>query len=102
MFLTPPLIITILTFRIPARKYEFFLVMFFAIDGIKKNAYLLSNISLLFSSFLACVKIYWELWIKYINNQAKIWILLILSVDWNQHVCIAYRTIMENILKTGN
>ncbi|XP_032772232.1 vomeronasal type-2 receptor 116-like isoform X4 [Rattus rattus] len=38
-----------INFRIPARKYEFFLVMFFATDEINKNPYLLSNMSLLFS-----------------------------------------------------
>ncbi|XP_063138982.1 vomeronasal 2 receptor 2 isoform X2 [Rattus norvegicus] len=39
----------IINFRIPARKYEFFLVMFFATDEINKNPYLLSNMSLIFS-----------------------------------------------------
>ncbi|XP_032772223.1 vomeronasal type-2 receptor 116-like isoform X2 [Rattus rattus] len=38
-----------INFRIPARKYEFFLVMFFATDEINKNPYLLSNMSLIFS-----------------------------------------------------
>ncbi|XP_038947580.1 vomeronasal 2 receptor 69 isoform X5 [Rattus norvegicus] len=35
--------------RIPARRYEFFLVMFFATDEINNNPYLLPNISLIFS-----------------------------------------------------
>ncbi|XP_032772215.1 vomeronasal type-2 receptor 116-like isoform X3 [Rattus rattus] len=39
----------IIDFRIPARKYEFFLVMFFATDEINKNPYLLSNMTLIFS-----------------------------------------------------
>ncbi|EDL20070.1 mCG23591, isoform CRA_a [Mus musculus] len=34
-------------FRIPARRYEFFLVMFFATDEINKNPYLLPNMSLI-------------------------------------------------------
>ena len=37
-----------LYFRIPARTYEFFLVMFFVTDEINKNPYLLPNISLMF------------------------------------------------------
>ena len=36
-------------FRIPARRYEFFLVMFFATDEINENPYLLPNMSLVFS-----------------------------------------------------
>ncbi|XP_063136801.1 vomeronasal type-2 receptor 116-like isoform X4 [Rattus norvegicus] len=36
-----------LSFRIPARKYEFFLVLIFATDEINKNPYLLSNKTLL-------------------------------------------------------
>ncbi|XP_052019516.1 vomeronasal type-2 receptor 116-like isoform X2 [Apodemus sylvaticus] len=39
----------IIDFRIPARSYEFFLVMFFATDEINKNPYLLPNMSLMFS-----------------------------------------------------
>nr|XP_038948262.1 vomeronasal 2 receptor 68 isoform X5 [Rattus norvegicus] len=39
----------IVYFRIPARSYEFFLVMFFATDEINKNPYLLPNMSLIFS-----------------------------------------------------
>uniref|UniRef100_A0A8I6GBP1 Vomeronasal 2 receptor, pseudogene 113 n=1 Tax=Rattus norvegicus TaxID=10116 RepID=A0A8I6GBP1_RAT len=39
----------VINFRIPARKYEFFLVMFFATDEINKNPYLLSNMTLIFS-----------------------------------------------------
>ncbi|XP_038948402.1 vomeronasal 2 receptor, 67 isoform X3 [Rattus norvegicus] len=42
-------LLNFINFRIPARKYEFFLVMFFATDEINKNPYLLSNMSLLFS-----------------------------------------------------
>ncbi|XP_021044808.1 vomeronasal type-2 receptor 116-like, partial [Mus pahari] len=34
--------------RTRARKYEFYLVMFFAIDEINKNPYLLPNVSLIF------------------------------------------------------
>ncbi|XP_032772237.1 vomeronasal type-2 receptor 116-like isoform X2 [Rattus rattus] len=40
---------SIINFRISARKYEFFLVMFFATDEINKNPYLLPNMSLIFS-----------------------------------------------------
>ena len=47
MFQTSPLIIIMLCFRIPARRYEFFLVMFFATDEINKNPYLLPNMSLI-------------------------------------------------------
>ncbi|XP_052022545.1 vomeronasal type-2 receptor 116-like isoform X2 [Apodemus sylvaticus] len=39
----------ILNFRIPARRYEFFLVMLFATDEINKNPYILPNMSLMFS-----------------------------------------------------
>ncbi|XP_038948169.1 vomeronasal 2 receptor 70 isoform X2 [Rattus norvegicus] len=39
----------LINFRISARKYEFFLVMFFATDEINKNPYLLPNMSLIFS-----------------------------------------------------
>ena len=35
--------------RIPARRYEFFLVMFFATEEINENPYLLPNMSLMFS-----------------------------------------------------
>ena len=49
MFQTFPFIITMLCFRIPARTYEFFLVMFFTTDEINKNPYLLPNMSLMFS-----------------------------------------------------
>ncbi|NP_001372119.1 vomeronasal receptor Vmn2r17 isoform 2 precursor [Mus musculus] len=35
-------------FRIPARRYEVFLVMFFATDEINRNPYLLPNMSLIF------------------------------------------------------
>ena len=38
-----------LCFRIPARTYEYFLVMFFVTDEINKNPYLLPNMSLMFS-----------------------------------------------------
>ena len=38
-------------FRIPATKYEFFLVMLFATDEINENPYLLPNISLMISIF---------------------------------------------------
>ena len=37
-------------FRIPARRYEFFLVMFFATDEINENPYLLPNVTLRFSN----------------------------------------------------
>ncbi|KAL1765657.1 vomeronasal type-2 receptor 116-like isoform X1, partial [Sigmodon hispidus] len=37
-------------FRIPTRKYEFFLVLFFATDEINRNPYLLPNMSLVFST----------------------------------------------------
>ncbi|XP_028638321.1 vomeronasal type-2 receptor 116-like isoform X2 [Grammomys surdaster] len=39
----------IFDFRIPARKYEFFLVMFFATEEINNNPYLLPNMSLMVS-----------------------------------------------------
>ncbi|XP_052020146.1 vomeronasal type-2 receptor 116-like [Apodemus sylvaticus] len=39
-------------FRIPTRKYEVLLVMFFATDEINKNPYILPNISLVFSTTL--------------------------------------------------
>ena len=38
-----------LCFRIPARTYEFLLVMYFTTDEINKNPYLLPNMSLAFS-----------------------------------------------------
>ena len=38
-----------LCFRTPARRYEFFLVMFFATDEINGNPYLLPNMTLIFS-----------------------------------------------------
>ncbi|XP_059107772.1 vomeronasal type-2 receptor 116-like isoform X6 [Peromyscus eremicus] len=40
---------TIIDFRIPKGKYEFFLVLFFATDEINRNPYLLPNMSLNFS-----------------------------------------------------
>ena len=52
MFLTSPLIIIMSCFRIPTRKYEVFLVLFFATDEINKNPYLLPNMTLLFSTIL--------------------------------------------------
>ncbi|XP_063129929.1 vomeronasal type-2 receptor 116-like isoform X1 [Rattus norvegicus] len=39
----------LINFRIPATKYEFFLVMFFATDEINKNPDLLPNMSLIFN-----------------------------------------------------
>ncbi|XP_032772255.1 vomeronasal type-2 receptor 116-like isoform X2 [Rattus rattus] len=39
----------VINFRIPTRRYELFLVMFFATDEINKNPYLLPNMSLVFS-----------------------------------------------------
>ncbi|XP_028640508.1 vomeronasal type-2 receptor 116-like isoform X3 [Grammomys surdaster] len=39
----------VINFRIPARRYEGLLVMFFATDEINKNLYLLPNMSLIFS-----------------------------------------------------
>ncbi|XP_052019495.1 vomeronasal type-2 receptor 116-like isoform X2 [Apodemus sylvaticus] len=39
----------IIDFRIPARRYEFFLVMFFATHEINENPYLLPNMSFMFS-----------------------------------------------------
>uniref|UniRef100_A0A8C6G898 G-protein coupled receptors family 3 profile domain-containing protein n=1 Tax=Mus spicilegus TaxID=10103 RepID=A0A8C6G898_MUSSI len=49
MFYTSSLIISMPCFRIPARRYEYFLVMFFATDEINKNPYLLPNMSFVFS-----------------------------------------------------
>ena len=51
MFQTFHLIITMPCFRIPATKYEFFLVMLFATDEINENPYLLPNMSLMFFTF---------------------------------------------------
>ena len=51
LFQTSPLIIIMPCFRIPARRYEFFLVLFFATDEINKNPDLLPNISLIFWLF---------------------------------------------------
>ncbi|NP_001372118.1 vomeronasal 2, receptor 16 precursor [Mus musculus] len=39
----------VIHFRIPARRYEFLLVMYFATDEINRNPYLLPNMSLIFS-----------------------------------------------------
>lgn len=50
MFQTSYVIITVPYFRIPARRYEFFLVMVFATDEINENPYLLPNMSLMFSN----------------------------------------------------
>ena len=47
MFQTSHLIITMPCFRIPASKYEFFLVMFFATDEINENPNLYPNMSLM-------------------------------------------------------
>ncbi|XP_021045052.1 vomeronasal type-2 receptor 116-like isoform X2 [Mus pahari] len=38
-----------ISFRIPGRRYEYFLVMYFATDEINKNPHLLPNMSLIFS-----------------------------------------------------
>ncbi|XP_031227814.1 vomeronasal type-2 receptor 116-like [Mastomys coucha] len=46
MFQTSPLIIIMPCFRVPARRYEFFLLIFFALDEINMNLYLLPNMSL--------------------------------------------------------
>ncbi|XP_005081390.1 vomeronasal type-2 receptor 116-like isoform X2 [Mesocricetus auratus] len=40
---------TLIDFRIPTRKYEFFLVLLFATDEINRNPYILPNMSLIFS-----------------------------------------------------
>ncbi|XP_040595004.1 vomeronasal type-2 receptor 116-like isoform X3 [Mesocricetus auratus] len=39
---------SIIDFRIPTRKYEFFLVLFFATDEINRNPYILPNMSIYF------------------------------------------------------
>ncbi|XP_028640505.1 vomeronasal type-2 receptor 116-like [Grammomys surdaster] len=39
----------LINFRIPARRYEYFLVMFFATEEVNNNPYLLPNMSLIFS-----------------------------------------------------
>ena len=48
MFQSSPVVIIMSCFRIPQRRYEFFMVMFFATDEINKNPYILPNMSLLF------------------------------------------------------
>ena len=49
MFLTSSLSIPMTSCRIPARRYEYFLVLFFATDEINRNPHLLSNMSFFFS-----------------------------------------------------
>ncbi|XP_034379389.1 vomeronasal type-2 receptor 116-like isoform X2 [Arvicanthis niloticus] len=58
-------------FRIPARRYEFFLVMFFATEEINKNPYLLPNMSLIFTMFLALCDDTLELLDKVYSEQKK-------------------------------
>ncbi|XP_021010773.1 vomeronasal type-2 receptor 116-like isoform X2 [Mus caroli] len=50
--ITETVFYNIVDFRIPARRYEFFLVLFFATDEINKNPDLLPNMSLIVSLFV--------------------------------------------------
>ena len=52
MFQSSPLVIIMPYFRVPERRYEFFMVMLFAIDEINKNPYILPNMSLLFANIV--------------------------------------------------
>ena len=51
MFQSSPLVIIMPYFRMPERRYEFFMVMFFATEEINKNPSVLPNMSLLFIIF---------------------------------------------------
>ncbi|NP_001371904.1 vomeronasal 2, receptor 14 isoform 1 precursor [Mus musculus] len=72
-------------FRIPARRHEFFLVLFFATDEINKNPYLLPNMSLIFPEDPGqCEKLLGEL--DKIHSEAKF------TVDFTDYICAGYGT----------
>ena len=56
MFQPSPSFIIMPYFRIPERRYEFFMVMFFATEEINKNPYILPNMSLLFINIIDLYK----------------------------------------------
>ncbi|XP_028617024.1 vomeronasal type-2 receptor 116-like isoform X2 [Grammomys surdaster] len=61
----------VINFRIPARRYEDILVMFFATDEINKNPYLLPNMSLLFSRIVGLCEDTFELLDKRYSPQSS-------------------------------
>ena len=70
-------------FRIPARSYELFLVMFFATDEINKNPYLLPNMSLMFSIIVGlCQDTLGVLDILYSQQNN--------SMDFINYICLKY------------
>ena len=85
MFQTSPLIIIMPCFRIPARRYEFFLVLFFATDEINKNPYLLPNMSLI--SPIASGQCE-----KTLENLDKIYSEKNHTVQFTDNICVFYET----------
>jgi vomeronasal 2 receptor len=85
MFQTSPLIIIMPCFRIPARRYEFFLVMFFATDEINKNPYLLPNMSLIFPiNHGQCEKT--------LGDLDKIYSEKNYTVEFTDYICVSFGT----------
>ena len=82
---SPPLIIIMPCFRIPARRYEFFLVLFFATDEINKNPYLLPNMSLI--SPIASGQCE-----KTLENLDKIYSEKNHTVQFTDNICVFYET----------
>ena len=56
MFLSSPLVIIMSYFRLPERRFEFFMVMFFATEEINKNPYILPNMSFVFVTIIDLCK----------------------------------------------
>ncbi|EDL20077.1 mCG132250, partial [Mus musculus] len=78
-------IYNISNFRIPARRYEFFLVLFFATDEINKNPYLLPNMSLI--SPIASGQCE-----KTLENLDKIYSEKNHTVQFTDNICVFYET----------
>ncbi|NP_001098094.1 vomeronasal 2, receptor 13 isoform 2 precursor [Mus musculus] len=70
-------------FRIPARRYEFFLVLFFATDEINKNPYLLPNMSLISPITSGQCE-------KTLGDLDKIYSEKNITVEFTDNICVFY------------